>query len=129
MTEIMQHKKELLVFLGNLENQVILDYGCGAGDFIELMLNHKPKKTHAVDSMPQAVSEINSRFKERNINGLISTKTTKDPGSINKKFDKIICHNVLECVEDKVGFVNKFERLLLPQGVFLLSHHDFDSAI
>ncbi len=129
MVEIMQHKKELLAFLGNLENRVLLDYGCGAGDFVELMLNHNPMKIHAVDSIPSTISEIKSKFKEKTTMGLISTEITKDPDSINEKFDKIICHNVLECIEDKVGFVNKFERLLLPQGIFLLSHHDFDSAV
>lgn len=129
MAESMPHKKELLAFLDNLENQVILDYGCGKGDFIELILNHKPLKIHAVDSNSSTISKIKSRFKEQTINDRISIEITTDPNSINEKFNKIICHNVLECVEDKIGFVNKFNKLLLPGGVFLLSHHDFDSAI
>lgn len=98
-------------------------------DFIELILNHQPMKIHAIDNIPSTISEIKLRFKEQTTNGLISTEITKDPNSINGKFNKIICHNVLECVDDKVSFVNKFDRLLLPGGAFLLSHHDFDSAI
>lgn len=129
MTEIMPHKKELLSFLGNLENLTILDYGCGAGDFINLMLPHMPRKIHAVDGIASTISDITSRFDNEITNGIISTDVTKNPSSITDKFDRIICHNVLECIEDKIGFVNKFNPLLASGGVFLLSHHDFDSAI
>lgn len=129
MTGLMLYKKELLSLLGDLKNLKILDYGCGRGDFIELMLNQTPKKIHAVDCIQSTVAEAEINFQKYVSNGTLSMETVEDPNFIEDKFDRIICHNVLECIENKVNFIDKFDRLLLPQGIFLLSHHDFDSAI
>jgi 2-polyprenyl-3-methyl-5-hydroxy-6-metoxy-1,4-benzoquinol methylase len=44
-------------------------------------------------------------------------------------FDKIICPNVLGCVENRLTFINSFKKLLIHDGVCVLSHLNFDSAI
>jgi SAM-dependent methyltransferase len=44
-------------------------------------------------------------------------------------FDRILCHNVIECVFNKIGLINDCFRVLKPGGLLLLSHHDFDTAV
>lgn len=53
MAKVMTHKKQLLNELGDVTNAQVLDYGCGAGDFIELLLAmpNQPKLVFAVDSL------------------------------------------------------------------------------
>lgn len=119
--------------LGEIKDSNILDYGCGQGDFIELLLNtdNKPKSIYAVDSNPQMIDTIKENFVEEIQSSLVIPKVCVNPDDLMgiSKFDKIFCHNVLECLEDKIKFINEFEGLLSDDGVFILSHHDFDSAI
>ncbi|WP_162264106.1 methyltransferase domain-containing protein [Legionella waltersii] len=128
----MAHKKQLILELGDIASAKILDYGCGAGDFIELFLSEsrQPKEIYAVDSSKEMIEKIQIRFANYIEKGIVIPRVCSNPTELyDTQFDRIICHNVLECVKDKPEFINSFNRLLIPQGIFLLSHHDFDSAI
>ncbi|MDF3033659.1 MAG: methylase involved in ubiquinone/menaquinone biosynthesis [Alphaproteobacteria bacterium] len=132
MKKVILHKQKLIDLLSLGDNNFILDYGCGRGDFIELLLeqNHQPKQIWAVDSNPDMVRKIHEDFEEAIREGKVVSQVVSTPiDLIGQKFDKIICQNVLECIEDKINFINAFKDLLNPGGVFILSHHDFDSAI
>lgn len=126
------HKKQLIAELGNIASQSILDYGCGYGDFIELLLasSSPPKLIVAADSSEKMIQKIQTRFVDEIVSGLVIPVLCDSPNELKRyQFDKIICQNVLECVENKIDFINGFADLLMPKGIFLLSHHDFDSAI
>lgn len=132
MLNILAYKQKLLDLLGVLTDATVLDYGCGRGDFIELILklDKKPKCIYAVDSNKETIIAIENRFQQEIRNGSVITKVCTSPRDLKGiKFDKIICHNVLECVDDKVAFINHFSEILAKDGTFILSHHDFDSAI
>ncbi len=132
MIKVITHKKQLIDELGDITNAQILDYGCGAGDFIELLLAmpNQPKAIFAVDSSKNMVEKIQSNFADAIDKGIVIPEICVNPGELHgNQFDKIICHNVLECVDDKIKFINDFDRILTSGGVFVLSHHDFDSAI
>jgi len=48
----------------------------------------------------------------------------------SQSFDRVLCHNVLECLnpERYVPIINEVCDLLQDGGIFLLSHMDFASA-
>ena len=132
MAKVMTHKKQLLNELGDVTNAQVLDYGCGAGDFIELLLAipNQPKLVFAVDSSKDMLEKIQSNFSDAIDSGIIITEICSSPSELHgNQFDKIICHNVLECVDNKIAFINHFDHILKPGGVFVLSHHDFDSSL
>jgi ubiquinone/menaquinone biosynthesis C-methylase UbiE len=132
LTGILDYKKQLIELLGDTTDNYILDYGCGRGDFIELLLNtaNKPKQIWAIDSNKEMIDGIQSRFAQEINDGKVIAKIISVPNELdNYKFDKVICQNVLECVEDKLVFINAFKHLIKPSGIIILSHHDFDSAI
>lgn len=132
MTKVLSHKMKIIQQLGSLNDARILDYGCGRGEFIELLLveNQKLKSIHAVDSSVGMIEAIQKSFQKEIINGVVFPKICATPNELSGlKFDKIICQNVLECVDDKVNFINSFDEILSNEGIFILSHHDFDSAI
>lgn len=131
MNNIFSYKQRLVSLLGNCNNATILDYGCGNGDFIELLLNtrNKPKEILAVDSSQAMISNVENRFASNIDIGNVKTKLAHSPIELVGKYDKIICQNVLECVDNKLNFINSFKALMAENSIFILSHHDFDSAI
>ena len=133
MTRVLSHKKEIIARLGDTHNARILEYGCGTGDFIELLLSNqsKPNLIYAVDSNEKMIDTIKSKFHTEITNGVVQYALCDTPRDLNglMSFDRIICQNVLECIESKIEFINAFQDLLSDNGIFILSHHDFDSAI
>ena len=114
-------------------NDEILDVGSGKGITLQHIL---PKcgqgKVCGIDIEESAIEHSRSLF----TNFLDTEKLELKIGDIAKgipyqdgQFDKIISHNVIECVEDRVGLVNEMFRVLKPGGVMILSHNDFDSQI
>ena len=84
----------------------------------------------AVDSDQDMLENIKKNLVSAINEGVVVPKLASTPMELQEhKFDKIICHNVLECVEDKLDFINSFKELLNQDAVFILSHHDFNSAI
>lgn len=107
-------------------NHSILDYGCGRGDFTQLLISLTKETVTAVDNSAKMIEHISARF----IDEKIETVLVSQPGDLKPyKFDRILCHNVLECVDDKVNFINEFRNILAPKGILILSHFDFDSCI
>lgn len=45
------------------------------------------------------------------------------------RFDRAVCHNVLECLASPDAFLTEVWRILAPGGLFLLGHSDFDTMI
>jgi len=138
MTRVLTYKKDLVAMLGETENANILDYGCGSGDFIELLLSgqekrgrKKPHLIYAVDSNPKMLDAIQFKFKDEFAAGIVACERCDSPKDLSTTiiFDKIICQNVLECLENKVEFIDSFQSFLASDGIFILSHHDFDSAL
>ncbi|MGQ3890271.1 methyltransferase domain-containing protein [Legionella sp. CNM-1927-20] len=133
MNKITLYKQNLVKLLGNIQNATILDYGCGKGAFVKLLLtrsDEQPKIIFAVDSSEAMIQSINKTFVKEVELGLVVPKQYSTLSSLEaKKFDRIICNNVLECVNKKLDFINGFKNLLNKNGVFVLAHYDFDSAI
>lgn len=132
MTKILFYKQQLLDSFGSLQDASILDYGCGKGDFIKLLLemNPQPKLIYAADSSLKMLEQIRVDFAEAIACGIVVPRLCQTPDDlIDLKFDKIICHNVLECVADKIAFINAFADILAQNGTLIVSHVDFDSVI
>lgn len=131
-TRVLSHKQKLIDLLADCKDADILDYGCGKGDFIELLLNSdkKPNKIIAADSDTSMIKSIQDTFANSVKDGIVIPRLANTPTELQgQEFDKIICHNVLECVDDKLSFINGFKPLLKQNAIFILSHNDFDSAI
>ena len=132
MKAITQLHQKLINSVGPLNGKSVLDYGCGRGDMIELLLHisNGPQMIFAVDSNEEFIRGIETRFGNAIGTKKLFTQTCSNPYDLVKhRFDIIFCHNVLECVADKQKFVKDIFHLLKPGGILLLSHHDFDSVI
>ncbi|HAU1605827.1 methyltransferase domain-containing protein [Legionella pneumophila] len=121
----------LLGRLGSISNKNILDYGCGMGDVIPLLISmSNPKgKLNVCDANDNSLQYVKNVFSTYIDEGRLNVQKVNRPNLIKETFEICFCHNVLECLDNKVDFINQLYDRLKENGVLLLSHIDFDSAI
>ena len=95
MSHPISHKQKLIDLLQNCKGATILDYGCGRGDFINILLNspNTPSLIVAADSDPAMIECINQSFSTTISQGRVITKTISTPTELQgTKFDNIITY-------------------------------------
>lgn len=106
----------------------VLDAGCGTG----LTLKHITAaggKVVGIDNNIRFLDRARLSFTDALASGQVElhrADLNQHPLPFEEAtFDVVICQNVIECLFDKHSFINDFRRILKPDGIFLLSHHDF----
>lgn len=103
-------------------NKKVLDYGCGDGTFLALLMQSScvPAEAVGADLDPRSLQNCQVRFQQLYnlqfvlIADLESTQHTH-------AYDAIVCMEVLEHVFDLDAVLDAFARLLKPQGKLLIS--------
>lgn len=103
----------------------ILDAGCGTGLMSEWALSHG-HYVSACDSAAVMVDEVRSRLGQspRFDCRQTSIQALADNLPLNKKYDLIFCHAVLEWVEDQPTLLDKLSNLLAPNGTLSLMFYN-----
>ena len=99
-----------------------LDYGCGDGTFLALLMNSQPSPRVAVGAelTPDIVSDCRERFKAQS--GLhFALIEELDRPAHQVAYDAIYCMEVLEHVVDPAAMLKTFARLLAPGGTLVIS--------
>lgn len=111
-------KKMVWAQLGDIRNKRILDFGSGIG----VTASHYGKHNEVVAVEPCEESVQNRWTLNPYQQRLGSVEALKDlpDGS----FDMILCHNVLEYVEDREPVLRAFHRLLKPGGTLSVVKHN-----
>src|SRR5262245_14988355 len=99
-----------------------LDYGCGDGAFLALLMNGQPAPRIAVGAelTPDIVADCRERFQTHKgphfvlIDGL-------ERAPQHAAYDAIYCMEVLEHVVDPAAMLQTFTRLLAPGGTLVIS--------
>lgn len=111
-------KKLIWDRLSYIENKRVLDYGSGNG----ITSNHFAKNNEVVAIEPNK-EVLKERFNENSyaqINGSINAlKILED-----ESFDVVMCHCVLEYIDDKVEVLREFKRILKPNGQLSIVKHN-----
>ncbi len=98
-------------FLDNIEsNELVLDIGCGNG-LVARDIAMKAKEVTAIDINERHIKNaaINcSDIKDGRLKFIHGDATNYD---FNESFNKIILSNILEHIEDRIGFLNKIKGL------------------
>jgi len=115
-------------YLGNVENQVILDAGCGTGYLCRKLLELKPKKIIGVDLSPKMIEQCIKNQKE------VSSITEYRVDSINTlhtieddSIDKLVSNYVIMDAPNLGDTVKSFYRVLKPgaHAVIIFLHPCF----
>lgn len=111
-------KKIVWEQIGDLEGKKILDFGSGEG----ITANHYAIKNDviAVEPSEEMLSKAWKDYEYTQIVGDISSLLAfKD-----ETFDLIICHNVLEYIDDKEAVVKALTRVLKKDGILSIAKHN-----
>ena len=129
------HITQLASALDVVPGMRVLDLGSGSGSYLPAIFAELDGagKVTAVDRSERALSDIREQYPEAIERGSLECKVADIAAHPlpfeDNFFDRILCQNVIECVADRMGLINECYRLLKPGGKFLMSHHDFDTAV
>ena len=111
-------KKIVWAQIGDICGKSILDFGSGEG----VTANHFAEDNNVVAIEPSEDMLVNrwADFEYKQIQGDVTTLSDFEDNT----FDMIICHNVLEYIEDKKHVLDELHRVLKPQGVLSIVKHN-----
>ena len=99
-----------------------LDYGCGDGTFLGLLMSGQPAPSLAVGAelTTAIVADCRERFKAQKGLHFVLIEDL-DRRAHEGAYDAIYCMEVLEHVVDPAGLLETFKRLLAPGGTLIIS--------
>lgn len=100
-------------------DDVVLDYGCGAG-IVANGIADRVKEVHAIDISAKLIELAKSNAIERSIeNAHYAQATIFDERYQEESFDVILAFRVLHVLEDVQAVMHRINELLKPGGVFV----------
>lgn len=111
-------KKIVWKQLGDMEGKKILDFGSGEG----ITANHFAEKNDvtAIEPSKEMLSNAWEDYEYTQIVGDVNALSAFK----NETFDMIICHNVLEYIDDKAAVVKALARVLKKDGIISIVKHN-----
>ena len=109
--------------LGDVENKNILDFGSGEGITSDHFAEFN--RMVAVEPWEDMLKDAWTDHVYRQVIGDIKALAEFEDGS----FDIIICHNVLEYIDDKASVVRELARVLKPGGFISLAKHNRNGRV
>lgn len=98
----------------------VLEIGCGDGGNL-LPLAKMGCSVLGCDISATRINDAIKFFKEEGVSAEFIASDVFLLEGLEKQFDLIICHDVIEHISDKYDFMSKCQRLLKPQGVLFVS--------
>lgn len=124
--ESIEHKEninKIFRVLCDNPDSVILDAGCGVGEFL-IPLSYKCRFVYGIDISNESIKQCNEKLKEKKIenSSLKVSSLTKIPLS-NTSIDKILCVSVLQYLEtpEIETAIQEFKRVLRKDGVIIIN--------
>lgn len=119
------HRSRFQIGLGlarQFSGKRILDYGCGDGTFLAMLMAGPWAASEATgaEMLPRVVEDCRARFRDQPSLRFIVNDELKSPEHANA-YDAIICMEVLEHVVDIEPVLDTFARSLAPSGKLLVS--------
>ena len=104
--------------LQDIKGKRVLDFGSGFG----LVANHLAKENQvlAVEPNEEMVALRTQDYSYQQLVGSLDQLASLEDAS----FEVILCHNVLEYVEDRKAILKEFTRLLKPGGLLSIVKHN-----
>lgn len=111
-------KKIIWTQIGDIKDKYILDFGSGEG----ITANHFAKENTvvAVEPWDEMLQNRWADYEYKQIQGDVTCLSQFEDNT----FDMIICHNVLEYIDDKASVIQELARVLKPGGTLSLAKHN-----
>lgn len=111
-------KKIIWKQIGDIEGKQILDFGSGEG----VTANHFAMNNEviAIEPSEEMLANAWKDYQYKQIVGDANALSEFD----DESFDVIICHNVLEYIDDKAAVINALTRILKKDGFISIAKHN-----
>lgn len=109
-------------YIAKMNGGSILDFGGGIGE-LTISLVNKYSNVDFMEVPGNTLEYAKWRFKRRSLNIEVFTSLNQ----IKKKYDLIICLDVLEVLEKPQSHISKFHELLNDNGILILSQGEVGS--
>lgn len=110
-------KQMLWTQLGFVRNMKVLDFGSGCGETAAHLAQRNA--VTAVEPSADMLSQREEGGYVQLTGGIEQVQAMPDAA-----FDMVLCHNVLEYVDDKAAYLRELSRVLKPGGLFSLVKHN-----
>ncbi|TAL63092.1 MAG: class I SAM-dependent methyltransferase [Bacteroidetes bacterium] len=125
-TESIEHNenvKKIFSLIEDNHDQVILDAGCGIGNFL-ILLSKISKQVYGIDISQESINLCEKRIKEEKIeNASVQVASLTDIPLPDKSIDKIFCYGVLlylSNAETEIA-IKEFKRILKDDGSVIIN--------
>jgi SAM-dependent methyltransferase len=98
----------------------VLEIGCGDGGNL-LPFSEMGCHVVGVDIAASRIKDAKSFFSEAHAKGTFYAQDISQIKELEGSFDVIICHDVLEHIDNKKQFISNLEKYLKPQGIVFMS--------
>jgi len=102
------------------KEDTILDLGCGSGSAV-LLLANGVKHVVGIDISQDTVRFLSERQTPKNVEFRALDATREPPADLSSKFDKCICLDMLEHIENRSSVLAFIRNTLKPGGEFVIS--------
>lgn len=109
----------------NLQNKTVLEAGCGAGRFTEVLLQ---KGAYLVSSDISSAVEVNKENCPLSDKHLIIQADINDMPFENNSFDVVICLGVIQHTPDPDLTIKNLYDLVKPGGCLVIDHYTFNKS-
>ena len=111
-------KKIVWAQLGDIRGKNILDFGSGEG----ITASHFAEYNNvvAIEPSEEMIANRWTDYEYRQIQGDVTNLSS----FADNTFDMIICHNVLEYIENKQSILDELHRVLKPHGILSIVKHN-----
>jgi SAM-dependent methyltransferase len=109
----------------------VADLGCGTGAVLSLLAEGAPLELVGLDASAAALRVAAGALDGHPGSGwLLVQADLADPLPLaERSLDRVVCHNVLECLPEPEALLEEATRVLRPGGRLVLSHTDFDTLV
>jgi SAM-dependent methyltransferase len=115
----------------------VVDLGCGTGASLLQVAPAVPGglvagidlSLEALRRTAAALEDVVAEQTPRSGVGLVSADLKARLPFADAAFDRVLCHNVLECLPDQDALIAEAVRVLRPDGRLVLAHSDFDTLV
>lgn len=122
LSEQPRHMVALGYIIGLSGSPRVLDVGCGTGMFLELGKHFSLSAYHGIDLSEAAILRARRRFRGQDTRFPIRFEVADlETYESEERYDVILFQESLPYVRDPVAVLNRYQSLLSPQGVFLIS--------
>tara|TARA_Y100000589_G_scaffold174414_1_gene165496 strand:+ start:1332 stop:2330 length:999 start_codon:yes stop_codon:yes gene_type:complete len=113
--------KGINLFMNSEKKLQLLEVGCGAGRFTEILLNFNSLKITSMD-LSDAVEVNQENFPQNDSHRIIQADINKPPFE-DGKFDVVLCLGVIQHTPDPEETITNLYKQVVPGGILVFDHY------